>query len=625
MPTLTVLDGAKPGDRLSLDAIETGRTKIIRTSERRAGMPEIHVRRSEHGWHIEPNAERAVRVNGREPAADPLVHGDLVKAGSLVLIFSEDDEVVPSGEARADPFESEVDLRVEPEGSISDVLRTAAADERPDSRGGELLAFSAALARANVVADVLALAAERSQAALAADRGLAVLLRRDRRGPRAAEHCVRDGAPEGPPLRISRTVVEEVIASGQTVGSVDRVPGNSDLVRSALCAPVVAGGDVIGLLHVDICGRIQAFGARAARRLAALGHLTGGALASARAATERERHGRRLRALATATRRLSSVLRRDAVVAQASAMAAAILNCKRASVLLRDDAGQLRVAGGTGLPETLTGQPVEGDTGVAALVVKGRRPLRVTDTDAPGAPRSLAKGRYRSRSYLAVPILARGVDTAEAGAVVGVFCATERFGDRPFTSSDGDLLAVIASATGAALVAADLREALALDKLTGVASRAYLDARLAQEVRIARGGGLPLCVIMIDLDEFKRVNDEFGHGGGDTVLACVGQTLNRELRGDDVAARYGGDEFIVLLPGAGTDEATAVAERMRQEIEEATRSLGEGRGVTVSVGVTQWDAGDDPSVLLAKVDDALYASKRGGRGRVTTVSRKPGS
>jgi diguanylate cyclase (GGDEF)-like protein len=245
----------------------------------------------------------------------------------------------------------------------------------------------------------------------------------------------------------------------------------------------------------------------------------------------------------------------------------------------------------------------------------------VADHAVPG-PHTAGKSRYRSRSYLAVPILARGVDSAESGAVVGVFCATERLGDRPFTSGDGDLLAVIASATGAALVAADLREALALDALTGIASRPYCEARLTQEIKMARGGESPLSVLMVDIDHFKRVNDTLGHATGDRVLACVGQVLAAELRGDDVAARWGGEEFVVLLPGASAEEAAAVAERLRTQVQAETAALEGGAPVTVSIGIAQWRDGESPSEIVGRADAALYESKRGGRDRVTAARPK---
>lgn len=623
MPALTVLDGASPGMRLALDAIGVGQTKKVRTQERRAGAGELRVRRTDEGFHVMSADGHEVRVNGRSASEERLRHGDLVIAGPLVLIFSEDDDVIPRETRHADPFETDIDLRVEQQGEVGDVLRAAAASESGDARAGELLAFSAGLAVAQTIGEVLQLSAAKALDMLGGDRALAVLLRADRRGPQETGHCLRAGAPHEPPLKISRAVGQDVVGLALTVGSVDRMPSDPSKVRSALCAPIISAGAVIGMLHVDKVGTIEAYGQDSAQRLTALGHLAGGSLASARGAEEKDRHGRRLRALATATRRLSSVLRREAVITQASAMAAAILGCKRASVLLRDDAGTLRVAGGVGIPSEFMGDEVGADNGVAARVVQGRRPINVEDDRAPG-PHTAGRGRYRSRSYLAVPILARGVDSAESGAIVGVFCATERLGDRPFTAGDGDLLAVIASATGAALVAADLREALALDALTGIASRPYCEARLEQEIKIARDGAGPFTVLMIDIDHFKLVNDRFGHATGDRVLACVGQVLAGELRGDDVAARWGGEEFVVLLPGAGEDEASLVAERLRTQVQISTAQLEKAAPVTVSIGIAEWAGRESGSELVGRADNALYESKRSGRDRVTAAHPKPG-
>jgi diguanylate cyclase (GGDEF)-like protein len=128
---------------------------------------------------------------------------------------------------------------------------------------------------------------------------------------------------------------------------------------------------------------------------------------------------------------------------------------------------------------------------------------------------------------------------------------------------------------------------------------------------------------MVDIDHFKLVNDRLGHAAGDRVLACVGQVLAAELRGDDVAARWGGEEFVVLLPAAGAEEAGAVAERLRTQIQVATAAMADGAPVTASIGVAQWLEGESGSELVGRADSALYESKRSGRDRVTASPPRP--
>jgi diguanylate cyclase (GGDEF)-like protein len=149
------------------------------------------------------------------------------------------------------------------------------------------------------------------------------------------------------------------------------------------------------------------------------------------------------------------------------------------------------------------------------------------------------------------------------------------------------------------------------DHLTGLFDRSAL--RVALE-RACQGDAQPVSVIMIDLDDFKLVNDSRGHLAGDRVLVRAAEILRQSLRDTDIPARYGGEEFCVVLPGRSLQEAATVAERLRARIEQ---ELG-AHGVTASFGVASrpQEAGG-PLALLRAADNALYASKRAGKNRVT--------
>jgi diguanylate cyclase (GGDEF)-like protein len=152
------------------------------------------------------------------------------------------------------------------------------------------------------------------------------------------------------------------------------------------------------------------------------------------------------------------------------------------------------------------------------------------------------------------------------------------------------------------------------DALTGLANRRRVDARLAfEEARMQRHAG-PLSVLMLDLDHFKRVNDEYGHAAGDAVLAAAARALADELRAVDLGARFGGEEFLAVLPDTPLDDGMRVAERVRRRI--AALRVAHGAAtitVTVSIGVAQMHAGESVGELLARVDAALYRAKRDGR------------
>lgn len=154
------------------------------------------------------------------------------------------------------------------------------------------------------------------------------------------------------------------------------------------------------------------------------------------------------------------------------------------------------------------------------------------------------------------------------------------------------------------------------DALTGLATRGVFEQRLAHEFARARRYGLPLSLLLIDVDELKRINDRQGHAAGDVALRRVAAALARTLRSTDLGARWGGDEFVFLAPNSPGSAAFRMAERLRLELEQPSREG--GPWATVSSGVATLDPlspfGDE-SALLAAADAALYQAKRLGRNR----------
>jgi diguanylate cyclase (GGDEF)-like protein len=155
------------------------------------------------------------------------------------------------------------------------------------------------------------------------------------------------------------------------------------------------------------------------------------------------------------------------------------------------------------------------------------------------------------------------------------------------------------------------------DPLTGLHNRRRIDADLPLLVQQAREQGHPLHVAVLDVDWFKQVNDQFGHSVGDAVLREVAQVLQDRLRARDLAARLGGEEFLVVLVDATPQIALEVCERLRAAVQQHDwHELAEGLQVTVSIGVADAGGDADPMVVLQRADEALYRAKNEGRNQV---------
>jgi diguanylate cyclase (GGDEF)-like protein len=169
-----------------------------------------------------------------------------------------------------------------------------------------------------------------------------------------------------------------------------------------------------------------------------------------------------------------------------------------------------------------------------------------------------------------------------------------------------------------------LIEQASTDPLTGISNRRLFSSRLEREYLRCQRTGRPFCLVAIDVDHFKRVNDTFGHQRGDDVLRLIGDLLSQHIRGMDTAARYGGEEFMLILAETGSQGGAETAERLRRAIMTECESLGVGT-ISASFGVAEYprdvEGAKNPlSALVTAADQALYASKQGGRNRVSLAA-----
>ncbi|MCF8156854.1 MAG: GGDEF domain-containing protein [Rhodoferax sp.] len=160
------------------------------------------------------------------------------------------------------------------------------------------------------------------------------------------------------------------------------------------------------------------------------------------------------------------------------------------------------------------------------------------------------------------------------------------------------------------------------DTLTRLFNRRFLPAVVSREIGVTQKGGTGFALLLLDLDHFKRVNDEFGHDGGDLVLQQAAMLLMSCVRSGDFAFRYGGEELLVMLVEVTQDAAMRVAEMVRSKLEGSTFSITKGRtvSVTASIGVAMYNGHPDHQYLIKRADAAMYEAKQGGRNRVVLAT-----
>jgi diguanylate cyclase (GGDEF)-like protein len=208
---------------------------------------------------------------------------------------------------------------------------------------------------------------------------------------------------------------------------------------------------------------------------------------------------------------------------------------------------------------------------------------------------------------------------AVRGEVEAVVVLVRRTLSEPYTERSIELAATLADQAATALALVRARIEAGTDPVTNCMNHRAMRRRLHEEIGRAMRTGSPLSCLLIDLDNFKLVNDRQGHQVGDRVLREVGQALVGEFRAFDRVARYGGDEFVAILPNADLESAAAAAARALQRLQ-ALPSHDVAPGVGASVGVAQWQTSMGTDALLRACDAALLRSKRQGKGRVTRAS-----
>lgn len=299
-----------------------------------------------------------------------------------------------------------------------------------------------------------------------------------------------------------------------------------------------------------------------------------------------------------------------------------MLLAERASLLVVDErANELVLKAGVGLRANISDVArIRLGEGVAGGVLETGKALVIENIEEAGMEPAPSERQYKTKSFISYPIKI-------GGRTIGVLNVTDKTSGEKYDDVDLSLLEIIGPQVALALERAEWQERAKefqlmsiTDPLTGLLNRRYLQERMNEEVNRSKRYNHPMSFLMIDIDDFKSYNDLNGHQAGDQALQITAHCLKLALRSADVACRYGGEEFGILLPQTPLIEACAIAERMRQRVADTVYPHGKSQPlgrVTISIGAsTFYKQGDTPELMIAAADRALYDAKSKGKNRV---------
>jgi diguanylate cyclase (GGDEF)-like protein len=426
------------------------------------------------------------------------------------------------------------------------------------------------------------------------------------RGPSSGAN----GEPPVIELRMNEGIVGTVTATGRTILAPDvtkdphYVQAIAD-TRSEVCTPIRAMGRVIGAINAE-SRYLNAFTRADAELLEAVGAYIGEELERLKLRDEALRRSGHEAALLQVASRVLEPSNLRAVLESILDQTQALFGYSDQAVLLLDHAtNELYPVALRGYPQEIYDMRFKvGEHGIVGHVAATGEPYY--SPHVPRDPRYHA-GKLDTLSEVAFPLV---VD----GRVIGVLnVESPRPGDFPpeVRTVLEAFAALAALAIHRARLTEDLQRLSLTDELTSLANRRALLETLTREIAVARRTDRSLSVIMIEVDGFKRINDRYGHLRGDEVLISTARELKASLRAMDLATRYGGDEFVLILPNTGTEDARVVAERVRRKMPEI---LGQAElRITCSIGIASFPVdGDSPEALLNAADRAMYRVKKAG-------------
>jgi len=393
-----------------------------------------------------------------------------------------------------------------------------------------------------------------------------------------------------------------------------RFIGHPSATKSEVAIPLMVRDEVVGVLDIQ-SEELDAFDSETLDLLTLFSTQASIALENARLYTLEQRRSRQLEAINAIARQTTALLNLDELLGKVCDLVLQTFPVDHVVVQLLDEDGRLSVRAHKGklTPILTQGAALPAGTGMGIRALELGK--TVVENEVAFVPHYMASF-VETRSEMCVPLIFFG---EKLGVLMLESAKPHNFTDEnvPPLESVADICA------GAIQNAHHFEKAQQLayiDGLTGIYNRRYFEMEIASEIERASRYHGRLAIIMIDIDNFKRLNDEFGHLLGDEVLRQVSGVFGQQIRKVDVVCRYGGEEFAILVPQTSGGNAMEVAEKLRRMVE-TYRFPGVPVKVTISAGVAEFPAhGQTRDELVAAADAALYVSKEAGRNRVSAAS-----
>lgn len=382
---------------------------------------------------------------------------------------------------------------------------------------------------------------------------------------------------------------------------------STNTTRSELAVPLMVRDRVVGVLDCQ-SDNLDHFDSETIDLLMLFSTQASMALQNARLHALERRRASQLEAINAIAKQMTAALNLKELLSKICVLMHEAFQFSHVSVLVKDDEELvLRASYGDLTARIPDGGRLAANSGPWGSALESGK--TVTENDARSAPYRL---HAETASRMCIPLISFGQS-------LGVLVLSSNRANA-FSNSEVQPLESVADICATAIQNSHyverVKQLAYLDGLTGIFNRRFFELRIAEEIERARRFSTGLGVIMIDIDQFKRLNDEFGHLLGDEVLRQVSSILHRQLRKIDVVCRYGGEEFAILLPETNCQYTLAVAEKLRRMVE-AWQFPGVPRAVTISAGTANFpEHGTGRDELVSAADAGLYAAKQKGRNRV---------